>query len=173
MKGKINYFRKVALICTFAFGILVFNKQTLFAQEANFERISTASKETDSIEIVDENGNVMAIYTPYSETNPAPTIMPRYAANIDWNIGKGSHRGSSQFNMNTNTKINVAIKISPNASSNIGLYDCESGVYGYPATSESTTGWNGTITPSRSGLYSIAIRNNTNGTVNYKGTFSL
>lgn len=54
-----------------------------------------------------------------------------------------------------------------------GLYNNDTGKYGYPAGSESSTGWEGTITPSADGLYSLAIRNNTESTVNYKGTFSL
>ena len=146
------------------------------AQEINGEEkinTETISKEDGVVRFLDEDGNVMAIYTPYSETNPAPSIQPRYSGNIDWTVPWGWYVGSSQFELNTNSRIDLNISISPSASSNIGLYDTKNDRYGWPEGGESTTGWHGTMAPNYEGNFKIAIANNTDKVVTYKGTFTV
>ncbi len=175
--GKIrNFTKKFALISACALSVFIFNGQEANAQETNVEEKinpETVVKDEGTVEFLDENGNVMAIYTPYSETNPAPSIQPRYSGSVDWTVGWGWYSGSSRFELNSNNKIDLNISISPSASSNIGLYDVNNHTYGWPSDGGSSTGWYGTIQPGYTGNFSIAIANNTEKTVHYDGTFTV
>lgn len=170
----INHYKKL-LVAFLVMGIFSASYQKAYARESNVMEAISFENDSNSeiVNLYDNDGNIMAVYIPYSTSNPAPDVIPRYSANIDWNVGNGCYRGESCFAMNTNTKVDVNITITPNASSKIGLYDNDSHEYGFPSGSESSTGWHGTIVPSRAGNFSIAICNNTNEKVNYKGIYSV
>ncbi len=127
---------------------------------------------TEPVEIVDENGNIMGIFTPFSATNPPPR-MTRYTANINWTLESWEMAaGGSQFGLTTSSKVSLNISFPSGANSGFGLYDRDSETYGWAKwTSDGYIG--GTITPSYSGQFSIAICNNTQNKVTYTGSFTV
>ena len=129
----------------------------------------------DVIEFVDENGEVMAVFTPYSETNLAPDGLTK-STTVSVNCSlDGYHQGylSNKYDLNDGDKINMDITISPQVSSNIGLYDHNAQQYGWPAGGLSSNGWYGVLTVSGSGKYSMAFKNNSGTATNYSGSYTL
>lgn len=150
-------------------GLLVGEIPTVNAAEKT-EAITAAE---DTIEFLDENGKVMAIFTPYSETNPAPASLDA-TANVNVSLaGNLSGYLSNQYTLSNGTNITLNISISPQVSSNVGLYDRNTKTYGWPAGGLSSSGWYGTLTVAYDGTFSLAFKNNSSTTANYTGTYSL
>lgn len=121
------------------------------------------------------NGEVMAVFTPYSETNPAPDeLVKSTRVNVGFSL-EGYHQGylSNQYNLNDGDEISMNITISPQVSSNVGLYNHNTQTYGWPAGGLSSSGWYGVLTVSGNGKYSMAFKNNSNTTANYSGSYTL
>lgn len=129
----------------------------------------------DVIEFIDESGEVMAVFTPYSETNPAPDgLLKSTSVSVNFSLG-GNRQGylSNKYDLNGGDKISTSISISPQVSSNIGLYNHDTGEYGWPTGGLSAYGWFGDLTVSSNGKYSMAFRNNSSTTANYSGSYTL
>lgn len=127
------------------------------------------------VKFVDENGEVIAVFTPYSETNPAPDSLTKSVL-MDVNVNLNAYTQgylSNKYNFNVGDQIGLNIRISPNAQSSVGLYDRNTNSFSYPVDSGSATGWNGTLTVGKAGLYSLAFINESAVTANYSGTYTL
>ncbi len=140
---------------------------------------SVVAQETEitqhPIEFINESGEVMAVFIPYSSENPPPFTSTRATTyNIDADV-EGNHygRGTSSLNLSSSSVIQCNITIDPQVSSNIGLYDTSTGEFGFPAGGLSSSGWFGTLSPSYSGTFNIAFRNNSSQTTNYSGWFKV
>lgn len=68
MKAKMVVFCKMALTIVLVAGMFFGNYQMVNAGGKTDEIAETS----EAVEFVDENGEVIAVFTPYSENNPAP-----------------------------------------------------------------------------------------------------
>ena len=127
--------------------------------------------------MIDENGDFMGYYEPYSEHNPEPMIMPRYASNVNWTIKAGRYDyGVNQYTLGAGMKMNVNISQSRTGTSYLTFQNRTSNSSLRFTNTKVTNGWNGTITfgPSVStALYSFGIENASANTITYTGTYSL
>ena len=99
-------------------------------------------------ELLDDNGNFMGYYEPYSETNPEPVKTARYTANINWEIPAGKYSyGENQYTLSSGSKIQVSI----------------------------SQRWKGTVVLGNisSAVYSFGIENASSVTITYTGSYSL
>jgi len=121
-----------------------------------------------------ENGEVMAIFTPYSESNPAPSKLARDTkVNVNCSV-PGRQQGylSNIYYFSGGQKLQLNITINPQVSSNVGLYNRDTNSFGFPEGGLSSSGWYGTLEVSNSGRYSLAFRNNSGTTANYTGSYT-
>lgn len=170
MKKRVLTFGKATLITAVVIGVLLGNFQIVNASGKEEEIAETE----EAIEITDENGEVMAIFIPYSENNPAPSEFTR-ATEVSVNTSlEGYKRGflSNIYSFNDGQRIQLNITISPQVSSNIGLYNRNTDSFGFPAGGLSSSGWYGTLEVVGSGRYSLAFQNNSGTTTTYKGSYS-
>lgn len=135
-----------------------------------FEEFAHVEK---NIEFLDENGEVMAVFTPYSSNDIRKKGLLRTGVNVNCSLSGGtSGYLSNIYTLNDGRNISLNITINPQASSNIGLYNHNTGSYGWPAGGLSSSGWYGTLTVSGNGRYSLAFKNNSSITTNYTGSYS-
>lgn len=148
-------------------GILLGSGQTAKAEEKMYVE--------GAVDFVDEEGNVMATFIPYSEDDPAPSDLGR-ATSYPVDVKVGGYRSgylSNIYELKHGHRIDTSISISPQVSSNIGLYNRDTKVYGFPEGGLSSSGWYGYIVVNGDGKYSLAFRNNSDTEATYKGTYSL
>ena len=118
-------------------------------------------------ELLDDNGNFMGYYEPYSETNPEPVKTARYTANINWEIPAGKYSyGENQYTLSSGSKIQVSYLTFQNRTSNSSLRFTNTKV---------TNGWTGTVVLGNisSAVYSFGIENASSVTITYTGSYSL
>lgn len=167
IKVKRTKIAKIALASVILTGIFGGSCQTAKAEEKMHIE--------GAVDFVDAEGNVMATFIPYSEENPAPSELKRATAyQVDVKLG-GHLNGylSNIYELEHEHRIDTNISINPNASSNIGLYNRDTKIYGFPAGGLSSVGWNGYIVVNGNGKYSLAFSNNSDTEVTYKGSYSL
>lgn len=163
--------RKVVLLCAVLMGILLGNSQIVKAEIRADEKLVIE----DAIDFIDDEGNVIATFTPYSEDDPAPAEFGKAVShNVDVELGAGrSGYLENIYSLKHGDRIDFNITISPQASSQIGLYNRNTGLFGFPTGSLSSTGWNGYLTVNGDGRYSLAFDNLSNVRARYKGTYTL
>ena len=118
-------------------------------------------------ELLDDNGNFMGYYEPYSETNPEPVKTARYTANINWEIPAGKYSyGENQYTLSSGSKIQVSISQSQTGTSYLTFRFTNTKV---------TNGWKGTVVLGNisSAVYSFGIENASSVTITYTGSYSL
>lgn len=128
---------------------------------------------SDLSEIYDEEGNVIAYFELFSESNPErPT--PRYSSSISWTISSNTYSyGDNVYALAEGAIITVKISQSQTGASYLGLYDKNNSKFTYNKSSYTTNGWDGTMTVIKSGLYSFGIKNASSSTITYSGSYSL
>lgn len=168
MKKGINLFRVfVALLAVLS--VFMVSSDKVFASG----KAETFAHTEKNIAIVDENGEVMAIFTPCSPSEARKNRLLRTGVNVNCSLG-GYTSGylANIYTLNDGHNISLNITINPQASSNIGLYNHDTGSYGWPAGGLSSSGWYGTLTVSGKGRYSLAFKNNSSTSTNYSGSYS-
>lgn len=158
---------KIALACAVLAGVFCGSCQTARAEEKMHVE--------GAVDFVDEEGNVMATFIPYSEEDPAPGDLGR-ATTHSVNVKVGGHLiayASNIYELEDGHRIDTNISIDPQVSSNIGLYNRDTKQFGWPAGGLSSLGWYGYIVVNGDGKYSLAYRNNSDIETTYKGSYSL
>lgn len=171
MRKKKNNILKGMLAMIMALGLFIGEFPIVEAAETSESIIVDNSP----VEFVDENGEVIAVFTPYSETNPAPDYSTR-STKINVNVSYEPYtRGhlSNKYTFYDGDQIGLNIKITPNAQSSIALYNHNTNTYGHPAGGDSATGWYGTLTVSGTGSYSMAFFNESAVKATYSGYYTL
>ena len=167
----------VATILTVAMAMCM--SFSAFAAEPDNELYNVSTEEItyvqNVVEFIDGEGNVIATFTPYSETDPAPSELQRTTTYIvDVQLG-GNMSGAlgNVYTLSDGHRIDLNITIDPQVSCNIGLFNNDSNVFGFPAGGLSSSGWYGYITVHGDGRYSLAFKNNSSTTTTFKGTYTL
>ena len=97
-------------------------------------------------ELLDDNGNFMGYYEPYSETNPEPVKTARYTANINWEIPAGKYSyGENQYTLSSGSKIQVSISQSQTGTSYLTFQNRTSNSSLRFTNTKVTNGWKGTV----------------------------
>ena len=113
-------------------------------------------------ELLDDNGNFMGYYEPYSETNPEPVKTARYTANINWEIPAGKYSyGENQYTLSSGSKIQVSISQSQTGTSYLTFQNRTSNSSLRFTNTKVTNGWKGTVVLGNisSAVYSFGIEN--------------
>lgn len=127
-------------------------------------------------ELLDDNGNFMGYYEPYSETNPEPVKTARYTANINWEIPAGKYSyGENQYTLSSGSKIQVSISQSQTGTSYLTFQNRTSNSSLRFTNTKVTNGWTGTVVLGNisSAVYSFGIENASSVTITYTGSYSL
>ena len=127
-------------------------------------------------ELLDDNGNFMRYYEPYSETNPEPVKTARYTANINWEIPAGKYSyGENQYTLSSGSKIQVSISQSQTGTSYLTFQNRTSNSSLRFTNTKVTNGWKGTVVLGNisSAVYSFGIENASSVTITYTGSYSL
>lgn len=127
-------------------------------------------------ELLDDNGNFMGYYEPYSETNPEPVKTARYTANINWEIPAGKYSyGENQYTLSSGSKIQVSISQSQTGTSYLTFQNRTSNSSLRFTNTKVTNGWKGTVVLGNisSAVYSFGIENASSVTITYTGSYSL
>lgn len=127
-------------------------------------------------ELLDDNGNFMGYYEPYSETNPEPVKTVRYTANINWEIPAGKYSyGENQYTLSSGSKIQVSISQSQTGTSYLTFQNRTSNSSLRFTNTKVTNGWTGTVVLGNisSAVYSFGIENASSVTITYTGSYSL
>lgn len=158
---------KIALACAVLAGVFCGSCQTARAEEKMHVE--------GAVDFVDEEGNVMATFIPYSEEDPAPSEFGRATSyKVDFAVnGYDKFCVIRVFELKHGHRIDTNITIDPQVSSNIGLFNHTTGTYGWPAGGLSSSGWYGYIIVNGDGHYSLAFMNNTPSETTYKGTYTV
>ena len=119
-------------------------------------------------ELLDDNGNFMGYYEPYSETNPEPVKTAIYPA------GKYSY-GENQYTLSSGSKIQVSISQSQTGTSYLTFQNRTSNSSLRFTNTKVTNGWKGTVVLGNisSAVYSFGIENASSVTITYTGSYSL
>lgn len=162
-------------------GMLLSNTLSTYASETTEYDINQEIAERESLgaeiyKFVDDDRSIIAYFEPYSEINPAPVITPRASSAIDWVTDANTTYISNVTRyFGQDQKIHLNISQSPSGAGMvgyIGLYDVAqnklSMLYNFPTAN----GFEGTLTPSYSGNFQLAIENASSSTITYKGTYS-
>lgn len=127
-------------------------------------------------ELLDDNGNFMGYYEPYSETNPEPVKTARYTANINWEIPAGKYSyGENQYTLSSGSEIQVSISQSQTGTSYLTFQNRTSNSSLRFTNTKVTNGWKGTVVLGNisSAVYSFGIENASSVTITYTGSYSL
>lgn len=125
----------------------------------------------------DDDGNFMGYYEPYSEANPNPNdgIMPHVVRSVDWTINAGrSGYSDEQFILVKGMTLGVNIRQSRTGRSYLLLYGVGTDIR--ITTTETTNGWDGTITFSYElvpGGYNFGIENASSNQIRYYGIYAI
>jgi len=125
-------------------------------------------------ELLDDNGNFMGYYEPYSETNPEPVKTARYTANINWEIPAGKYSyGENQYTLSSGSKIQVSISQSQTGTSYLTFQNRTSNSSLRFTNTKVTNGWKGTVVLGNisSAVYSFGIENASLATVFHLSEF--
>lgn len=104
----------------------------------------------DVYELIDDNGNIIGYFEPYSDINPAPSsqIIPRYASLVDVTVAaRDTVVGSNQYSLQAGDEMQLDI-------------------------SQSTEG-KSYLTGIETATYSFGIENASSKEITYSGTYSL
>jgi len=126
-------------------------------------------------ELLDDNGNFMGYYEPYSETNPEPVKTARYTANINWEIPAGKYSYGENHTLSSGSKIQVSISQSQTGTSYLTFQNRTSNSSLRFTNTKVTNGWKGTVVLGNisSAVYSFGIENASSVTITYTGSYSL
>ncbi len=175
-------------ILTFVFVlslVVVTNHPNVMAEELNGDYNNPVQNEykekkemgLEVYELLDENGQFIGYYEPYSESNPAPMKMARYGSNINWTIKSGKYvYGVNQYTLSAGKKMNVNIAQSRTGTSYLTFHNRTSNSSLRFTNTKVTNGWNGTVTFGASmstAVYSFGIENASANTITYTGSYSL
>lgn len=183
MKKRYQMIKRSMITVMMAALMVIMNSIPVMAQENINDKVFTEynSKKEAGMEVYDlrdDDGNFMGYYEPYSETNPNPNegIMPHPAYSIDWTIDPGRVKFSGeQFILINGMKMDVIVSQNRNGRSYLTFYRASTGTSLRFNNTETTNGWNGTITFSgiAPGGYSFGIENNSLNPITYTGLYLL
>lgn len=162
---------KTVMYCLVVMSILLGNSQVVKAEN----KIEEISYMEGTVDFVDEDGNVIATYIPYSEENQEPSKLGRSSTYpVDVSLG-GYSVGylSNIYSLNRGNRIALNIVIDPQVTCTIGLYNRNTEQYVFPAGGVSSAGWTGYLIVNSDGRYSLAFENQSNISTTFKGTYSL
>lgn len=179
----IKIFKKSIAIIGMAALMLFMNFQPAMAKEnvtdsVIQEFIEKKEKGLDVYELLDEAGNIIGYYEPYSETNSEPNegIMPLYSSTINWTIGAGRYKyGTNQYTLSSGDTINVKIEQSRTGKSYLTFQNRDTNSSLRFEKTETDDGWNGTIKLAgiNKAVWSFGIENASDNTITYSGTYDL
>lgn len=180
MKGATKIFKAIIIIAMICSNILLTDLPTVHAQNNSFDLEQEISEKRAAgitvYELYTDDGEIMGYFEPFTETNVM--AMARNTI-LHWNLdipSKTNARGEHIYSFVKGDTIIVNISQDPSGSgyaSYIGLYDNDNGTYSFPENGATTIGWDGgTLTVGYSGHFSFAIRNASNNTIHYEGTYS-
>lgn len=99
-----------------------------------------------------------------------PVIMPRSRQYVDCTLTAGDMEiKSTQIQRRAGTTIYVNARTNSNGTSYIGLYDRSDGTVHWATSFTNTI--TGTLNIEKTGTYSLAIKNVSNGTIKYSGFY--
>lgn len=180
MQGHLKYVKRILLVTVLCFSFLA-NVGAVSAQEYDDDEIMQEYREKKSagVEVyplTDGDGNVLGYYEPHEDIS-TNYVMPRYTSNVNWEIeSHGYGRGDNIYTLGGGSRIEVNISQSASGKSYIELYDRENEEYINLSSTETTSGWNGTIVLRSSfsdGTYSFSIHNVSDKTITYSGYYIL
>lgn len=176
---KIKAILIAAMLCS---TIILTNTSTIHAQGSSISLEQEITQKRAAgitiYELYTDDGKIMGYFEPLTGTNIM--AMARYAASsYNWNLdipSKTSAKGDNVYSFVKGDTISINISQNPSGTgyaSYVGLYDRDNGVYGFPESGATTTGWiNGILTVGYSGHFSFAIKNASDYTIHYEGTYS-
>lgn len=177
-----NVLKKVkrCLAVCLCMGLFMTTYQTVLAQEnsdsdAMQEYLEKVAAGVEVYPLIDEEGVLVGYYEPNREDN-VNAVMPRYSTNINWTLESYQYGfGENIYTLTSGDKIYVNIAQSVSGTSYIGLYNTSTDKLSYFTGTETTNGWNGTITlvDVSQATYRFAISNQSENTITYKGYYSL
>lgn len=183
MKKVIQTCKTILIAAVLCPTVLLASAPTVHAQESSFDLEQEISEKRAAgitvYELYTDDGDIMGYFEPLTEANVM--AMAGYAAksSSSWNLdipAKASAKGDNVYSFVKGDTITVNISQNPSGTgyaSYVGLYDRDNGVYGFPESGATTTGWvNGLLTVGYSGHFSFAIKNASDYTIHYQGTYS-
>ncbi len=183
MKKHPNYFKRNIAIMTTSILLSGICSFPVTAQETivTMEDTEFRDKKAAGIEVyelIDENGNMVGYFEPYSDSNPAPssTIMPRYTSLIDITVAAGDTVvGSNQYALQAGDEIQLDISQDIEGKSYLRFKNRDTNSYIRFLKTQTTNGWQGTLhlTGIESASYSFGIENASSKEITYSGTYSL
>lgn len=183
MKGATKIFKAIIIIAMICSNILLTDLPTVHAQNNSFDLEQEISEKRAAgitvYELYTDDGEIMGYFEPLTETNVMAMARYTVANSYNWDLdipSKTSAKGDNIYSFVKGDTIIVNISQDPSGSgyaSYVGLYDRDNGTYGFPENGATTIGWDGgTLTVGYSGHFSFAIRNASNHTIHYQGTYS-
>ncbi|MCM1187040.1 MAG: hypothetical protein NC251_02120 [Lachnoclostridium sp.] len=181
MKGKgiIKKVKKWGSVCL-CMTLFMTTYQTASAQEnadsgITQEYLDNVTAETEIYPLVDEEGVTIGYYEPTNKEN-INAVMPRYSSNITWTLAPNTYgQGENVYTLTTGDKISFKIGVTYGGTSYLALYNTSTGRFMTFYDTESTTGWEGSITFTNlaTDTYSFAIFNASDTTITYFGHYTL
>lgn len=170
MKKIIGMLMSLLMVCSMSVTPVFAAETTDFSLEAEMELKKAAGAEI--YEICDDNGNVMGYYEANAEISGARST----SYNISWTVpANNNSRSTNVHSFVRGDEINVSISQNPTGAgmvSYIGLYDNDSGNFGFTNASITTNGWSGgVIRVGHTGHFSLAISNSSTRTISYSGRY--
>lgn len=180
MKKRYQRIKRSIITVMMAALMVIVNGIPVMAQENIDDKVYEEYNEKkeaglEVFDLRDDDGNFMGYYEPYSESNPDPNegIMPHGVRSIDWTINAGrSSYSSEQYILIKGMTMEVDISQSRTGKSYLLLYGVGTNIR--ITTTETTNGWNGTITFSYElvpGGYSFGIENASSNQIRYSGIY--
>jgi hypothetical protein len=181
MKKVIQTCKTILIAAVLCPTILLASAPTVHAQESSFDLEQEISEKRAAgitvYELYTDDGDIMGYFEPLTEANVM--AMAGYAADITyrWNCTLDSNQtGTASSSHSFIQGDTIIIDISQNPTgciSYVGLYDNDTGTYGFPASGSTINGWsNGRLTVGYTGHFSLAIRNASFTTVHYEGYYA-
>ncbi len=142
------------------------------------EYLEKKSSGIEIIDLIDENGNLIGYYEPFTDEERDAFSKLRYSANINWTISAGyTTYGSNQYTLSAGSQITVNISQSRTGTSYLRFYNHSTNSFVRFTGTATTNGWSGKIVVLGSGVstgvYSFGIENASSNSITYSGTYAL
>lgn len=181
MKKCSKFLTKQIVVIAAALLLSGLNSFSVMAQEeimtnTDFEQKKAAGM--DVYELIDDNGNIIGYFEPYSDINPAPSsqIIPRYASLVDVTVAAGDTVvGSNQYTLQAGDEMQLDISQNTEGKSYLRFKNRDTNSYIRFLNTQTTNGWHGTLhlTGIETATYSFGIENASSKEITYSGTYSL
>lgn len=183
MKNASRKLKAIIIVAMLCSNILLTDLPTVHAQNDSFDLEQEISEKRAAgitvYELLTDDGEIMGYFEPFTETNVMAMARYTIANSYNWNLdipAKTSAKGDNIYSFVKGDTIIINISQDPIGSgyaSYVGLYDRDNSTYGFPENGATTMGWtNGVLTVGYSGHFSFAIKNASDHTIHYEGTYS-